>query len=159
MPSERSLANLKPFVPGQSGNPGGRRKRVLSEANERLLASPIPEVMRRALNAVKAGGQKMQIELLKPGAVWADAIALGLAKKGVAGDPICAKELRESSEGRLPFAVELHEEAEININVSFERNPLTNKQSELIDVEPMATGATDAKELPDPYGDGEAENK
>ncbi|MBA3806388.1 MAG: hypothetical protein H0X14_11840 [Acidobacteria bacterium] len=34
---ERSLANLKPFRPGQSGNPSGRPKNVLSKALRKKL--------------------------------------------------------------------------------------------------------------------------
>src|SRR4051794_10353673 len=39
---ERSNANLKPFVKGQSGNPGGRKKPVITEAYDRLLEKKVP---------------------------------------------------------------------------------------------------------------------
>jgi len=40
---ERSLANLKPFKPGQSGNPLGRPvRKPFTTALERYLAKPIP---------------------------------------------------------------------------------------------------------------------
>jgi hypothetical protein len=40
---ERSLANLKPFQPGQSGNPLGRPvRKPFTTALERYLAKPIP---------------------------------------------------------------------------------------------------------------------
>ena len=42
-----SKANLKPWKPGQSGNPGGRpRKRLIDEALEDLLASNDSEAAR-----------------------------------------------------------------------------------------------------------------
>src|SRR5271166_1152678 len=39
----RSLANLKPFKPGQSGNPGGRPKGLFSRAARKHLRRQIAE--------------------------------------------------------------------------------------------------------------------
>src|SRR5215469_5691865 len=39
----RSLANLKPFKPGQSGNPGGRPKGIFSRAARKHLRRQIGE--------------------------------------------------------------------------------------------------------------------
>ena len=121
MATEKQLAALEPgkWKPGQSGNPGGRsRKRPQSEANEDLLRSEIPPMMLAAMN--KNG------RILRAHATWADAIALGLGRKAVAGDSACAKELRESVEGKSVQRIELGAPgaAGFRVNVKFEV-PLT----------------------------------
>src|SRR2546423_1749008 len=102
MPSEASLANLKPYRAGESGNPGGRpRKRPQSEASDDLLRSTIPEVLRTSMN------KGMGNDVLKKGATWADAIAYGLARKAIAGDAAAAKELADRVEGKPTQRIEL----------------------------------------------------
>lgn len=46
---ERSLANLRPFKPGQSGNPGGRPKGITAATRERIEARGGPEMIVNAL--------------------------------------------------------------------------------------------------------------
>lgn len=43
---EKRLANLRPFKPGQSGNPGGRPKKVKDSAEELARKSAIKAVQR-----------------------------------------------------------------------------------------------------------------
>lgn len=110
-------ATLKPWGPNNPPPIGGRpRKRPQSEANEELLRSEIPEVMRLSMN------KGMGKEVLKKGACWADAIAYGLARKAVAGDSAAAKELRESVEGKSVQRVELTspEDKGFEVKVTFE---------------------------------------
>jgi hypothetical protein len=59
-PHPNSLANLKPFQPGQSGNPSGRpKKKPVTEALERLLNSEenAEEIAKALLDVVKARGK------------------------------------------------------------------------------------------------------
>jgi hypothetical protein len=104
-----NLANIKPWGANNPPpkSPGRPRKRPSSEANEDFLRMEIPEAWRRAMNSVSVDGVKTQVEILKPGATFADAISYGLGKKAMLGDPACAKELRESVEGRSVQRVEL----------------------------------------------------
>jgi hypothetical protein len=90
MPNERSLANLKPYVPGQSGNPGGRRKRVLSDRYAELMESVLPEELRKPLK-------------LPAGALWGDAIALVAARTALKGSEVGVlqrKEIADRVEGK-----------------------------------------------------------
>lgn len=73
-----SLANLKPFEPGQSGNPGGRPK-LLGEAYKAKLARVVPDDPEGRTYAE----------------VMADAIALQVIK----GDVAAAREIRSATEG------------------------------------------------------------
>src|SRR4029453_4493897 len=85
---ERRLANLKPWKPGQSGNPRGRPKsRTLSEAYRRALSLPIP------------GDPE--------GRTYADAAAEMLAKEAAAGNVAAAKELADRTEGRPKQTVDV----------------------------------------------------
>ncbi len=71
--SEKSLANLRPWMPGQSGNPAGRpRKKSIVLEYERALQQLVPGGVRQALD-------------LPRGATWATLLAqvtLRLAAKG-----------------------------------------------------------------------------
>ena len=77
---ERSLANLKPFQPGQSGNPKGRPKSItLSEALRQQLAQQIP-------------GKSEQ--------TYAEKIALMLCKEAAKGNVGAAREIADRTEGK-----------------------------------------------------------
>ena len=89
-----SLENLKPFEKGNPGGPGRPRKRPVSEAYDDHVRELLPTEVRVAMK-------------LKPGATWADAIAVGLARKAVAGDVGAAKEIREAVEGKATQRIEL----------------------------------------------------
>jgi hypothetical protein len=121
-PSEKSLANLRHFKPGNPGGPGAPRKRPMSEANDDLLRMEIPEDMLRGLNMAVIAGVRKDMKILKPGATWADAIAYGLVKKALLGEVPAAKELRESVEGKSTQRIELisHEDKQVELSVVFE---------------------------------------
>jgi len=56
---KRRLANLKPFKPGQSGNPGGRPKNPLTDALRHRLAEIVPgDPKKRTWAAVAAQAKK-----------------------------------------------------------------------------------------------------
>jgi hypothetical protein len=132
MPTEKQLANLRPWKKGECPNPGGRRKRPQSDANLALLLSPIPQFM---LNAINRNGK-----LLEKGATWAQAISIGQARKAIAGSSECAKELRESVEGKAPARIELTEEKTVEVRVVFDPPPAKKRKpiDDVIDVPAIA---------------------
>lgn len=110
------------FQIGNPGGPGRPRKRPQSEANDDLLRMEIPDQMLRQLNTIMVAGHATTMQILKKGATWADAIAYGLAKKAVQGDATCAKELRESVEGKSVQRIELQspEDRGFEVRVTFD---------------------------------------
>lgn len=52
--SERSLANLKPFKPGQSGNPKGMPKQTLTRKEKRQLLAQYAKMNPEKANPVEA---------------------------------------------------------------------------------------------------------
>src|SRR5580692_1218594 len=84
----KSLANLRKWAPGQSGNPSGRpRKRPISDRYAEIDETVLPDDVRNAVGLPK-------------GATYGDAIALGQARQAIKGKPEAARELREAIEGR-----------------------------------------------------------
>ena len=73
----RSLANLKPFKPGQSGNPGGRPKGIVQRA------------VRKQLLAEIASGVKN-----------VDAVAAAQVEKAIAGDTAAFVAIRDTCDGK-----------------------------------------------------------
>jgi hypothetical protein len=63
---KKRLANLKPFKPGQSGNPKGRPKSItLSEAYRRELAKPDPaDEHGRTFAVLKLAGVQSRVDLV-----------------------------------------------------------------------------------------------
>jgi hypothetical protein len=62
----KGTANLKPFKPGQSGNPGGRpKKKPITELYERILADPknIASIEDAVVKALKKGNMAMVLLL------------------------------------------------------------------------------------------------
>ena len=83
-----SLKNLKPFKPGQSGNPTGRpRARPITERYANLAETPIEETERKKLN-------------LPEGATYADALAFAIFERAMKGDIAAIREIREALEGK-----------------------------------------------------------
>ena len=86
----------KGFLPGKSGNPGGRpkKKRPLSDRYETIFEVPLPRKLLKPLD-------------LKRGATWGDAIALAQARQAVKGNVHAAREMRVAVEGAETQRVEL----------------------------------------------------
>ncbi len=85
--TERQLANLKPFKPGQSGNPNGRpKKALLSDALRRQLAE-----------AVQGAPEK----------TIAEHIARALIREAVAGNVQAIREVGDRTEGKPAQAIAL----------------------------------------------------
>lgn len=101
--SEKSLRNLKPIKPGEVRNPKGiNRKTPWSTENYKLAAGPLPEKLRKTINA------SVGAEILTKGATWAQANALRLGISAVMSGVVPAsKELRESVEGTAMQRMEL----------------------------------------------------
>src|SRR5271156_4076312 len=84
----KSLANLRKWAPGQSGNPTGRpRKRPISDRYAEMVETVLPDDLRNAVGLPK-------------GATYGDAIALSQARQAIKGKPEAAREIREAIEGK-----------------------------------------------------------
>ena len=130
------------FKPGDAwrGNAGGRpRRRPQSDANMELLRSPLPEFLRRAINNRGI--------LLEKNCTWAQAIAVSMGKKALAGHPEAAKELRESTEGRAMQRIEMAgDQPLLNVRVSFEPAPTGPRAKHY--TAPIDLSAEPMRELP-----------
>jgi hypothetical protein len=96
----RSLENLRPFQKGQSGNPGGRPKLLITDAYQQQLTQ------------------------IKKGRSYAELIADAQIKKAMKGDTAAAKEIADRTEGKARQQSELAtwlsaENVEFNLNVHF----------------------------------------
>lgn len=80
------LQNLRQWKAGESGNPGGKPKtKLISQAYRKVL---------------------QQIDPNDPeGRTFAEIIALGMVRAAAMGMAPCAKEIRETTEGKLPETV------------------------------------------------------
>jgi hypothetical protein len=85
---KRSLANLKPFEKGQSGNPAGRPKSItLSEAYRRQLSQPFPDDSQ--------------------GRTYAEVIAERACLAASGGDVGAAREIADRTEGKPKQAIDV----------------------------------------------------
>jgi hypothetical protein len=128
-----------PWPKGTSGNPGGRKRRVLSDRYAALMESVLPEELRKPLK-------------LPAGALWGDAIALVSARTALRSSETGVaqrKELRESIEGKAAQRIEVHPfgDGPPKLVVVY-APPLPQmekvREEKIIDVTP----ADDAKQLP-----------
>jgi hypothetical protein len=86
------IENLKPWKPGQSGNPGGRpKKRPITERYAQFAEAPVEEKTRKALKLPK-------------GATLADAAVKRAYQEAVDGNLDALKEIREAIEGKVDKA-------------------------------------------------------
>ena len=116
------IENLKPFKPGQSGNPGGRpKKRPITDRYYEMAEEQIPETLRSKMQ--KSLGIK-----LPEGSTWGRIVTLRqfLQASGLridSGSTRAAREIREAIEGKAPQRIEISgpERKEIRISVRFDR--------------------------------------
>jgi Family of unknown function (DUF5681) len=97
----RSLKNLRPWKKGESGNPGGRPKRPVTEAYEEQLYR------------VKPGDRLKR--------TYAKLIAEAQIRKALRGSTMAAKEITDRVEGkaRQTFDVALEGPVEFNLEIRF----------------------------------------
>jgi DnaJ-class molecular chaperone len=97
------VENLKPWKPGQSGNPGGRPRNILGEAYEEILVRVVPNDSKKR--------------------TYAQRIAEGQIKAAVKGNTAAAREIADRTEGkprqRLDIAHEDDGPLMFNLNVKF----------------------------------------
>jgi hypothetical protein len=85
----------KGFMPGKSGNPGGRpKKRPISDRYADLAEQPLPDDLRLMMK-------------LEKGATWGDALALSQFRGAIKGKPEAAREIREAIEGKATQRLEV----------------------------------------------------
>jgi len=95
----------KGFVPGQSGNPGGgRKKRPITNALLHIGAQTLPERWRKRLG-------------LLAGATWFEGIAMAMYQEAAKGNPAAAKEIREAIEGKAPQRIELNADVDLDLGL------------------------------------------
>lgn len=123
MPSQNSLANLKPIKPGECRNPTGiNRKRPITERYWEVSERPMPDA------AIRQGNRRCGFTLFHPGMTWAEGIALRAAYEAVCKGLVRPmKEIREAIEGKAPQRLEITsgpQRKEVTLVVRFEkRNP------------------------------------
>lgn len=104
--SANSAANtrgLKPWKPGQSGNPNGRPKRKpLTDALLRLVGQKIPKNATGVLAPL--AGKK-----------WADVIALGLATAAAAGEAPAFREAADRIEGKVKDEIQVSGSIDLDV--------------------------------------------
>ena len=97
--------NLKPFKPGESGNPSGRPKRQpLTDYLKEQLEQKIPQSM---LDAMKEGARAVFIEVYGPTPTFGQMIAFKLVAMSAKGDVIAMRELLDRVEGRVAQKTQL----------------------------------------------------
>jgi len=107
----RNTAGLRPWKPGQSGNPSGRPKRKpLTDAYAAILDKKIP---REVAARLKLLGQP----------TYAQVIAISLAKEAIKGKVNAAAELADRVEGRITTPGDSPENP-LHIHVEDVRNEL-----------------------------------
>jgi hypothetical protein len=99
----RSLKNLQPYQKGRSGNPGGRPRRVITEAyQERLNEIAERDPQKRT---------------------YAQLVAEAQIKQALKGNTMAAKEIADRTEGKahqaLDVEVALDTPLEFNVQVNF----------------------------------------
>jgi hypothetical protein len=100
-----STANLKPFKPGESGNPGGRPKRnPLTDYLKEQLEQEIPQSM---LDAMKDGPRLVFLEVYGDKPTFGQMIAFKLVAMSAKGDVMAIRELLDRVEGKVAQKTQL----------------------------------------------------
>src|ERR1700723_1494980 len=100
-----------PWKPGQSGNPGGRPKRLkVTDYVAEQLDGPIPEAM---LGAMKEGARAVFFEVYGQNPTFGQMIAFKLVQMSAKGDMFAMRELLDRVEGKVPQKADLNLSGEV----------------------------------------------
>lgn len=131
---------LKPWKPGQSGNPGGRPKKdPITRRYEVRLERKLPPEFMKQLNAKGAD--------LPPGSTYGDAIAAGIIQVAIKGKADNAKEVREAIEGKATARIAITDTDGDDIQLGETREELLaqlREFTERVRVQYFATGSPGA---------------
>jgi hypothetical protein len=98
-------SNLKPFKPGESGNPSGRpKKQPLTDYLKAQLEQEIPQSM---LDAMKEGLRQVFLEVYGPNPTFGQMIAFKLVAMSAKGDVMAMRELLDRVEGKVAQKTQL----------------------------------------------------
>ncbi len=115
-PTKKSLSNLIPWKPGQSGNPSGRPKR-----------QPISDAYRKFADKIFSEANSK----LKKGATFAEAAAFAQFIRAIRGETKSITEIREAIEGKATQRIELAPDIEaveaLSVEITFKRPENRNK--------------------------------
>jgi hypothetical protein len=90
----------KGFMPGRSGNPSGRPRRLPITDRYAVIAElPVPDYLLRALKLSEAEKQEIK--------TYGDALALNQFRAGIRGKTEAAREIADRVEGRARQTVEV----------------------------------------------------
>ena len=104
-PESRKRGLMKPWQPGQSGNPGGRpRTKPISDRYTYIAEVKLPESIQKKLK-------------LEPGATYGDAVAVRTFHAALEGDIAATREIREAIEGKSTIRTD-DEQPPIRIDIS-----------------------------------------
>jgi hypothetical protein len=99
------IANLKPFKPGESGNPGGRPKRQpLTDYLKEQLEQEIPQSM---LDAMKEVPRQVFLDVYVAKPTFGQMIAFKLVAMSAKGDVMAMRELLDRVEGKVAQKTQL----------------------------------------------------
>ena len=119
-----NTSGLKKFKAGAewTGNASGRpKKRPITDEYFQILNEPIPEKLRKAINA------QLGVDLLPNGATWARAQAIRRVMDSLeVGGYQSSKEMREAIEGKAPLRLEIQgvQRQETTLRVIFEKKDI-----------------------------------
>lgn len=92
-------ANLRPWKPGQSGNPNGRpKKNPVSDYLKEQLEAPIPQSM---MDAMKESARLVFCEIYGESPTFGQMIAFKTIQTAAKGDVFALKELLDRVEGKV----------------------------------------------------------
>ncbi len=104
-------STLKPFKPGQSGNPSGRPKgKSVTDYVREQLDGPIPRSM---LEAMKEPARTIFFEVYGAKPTFGQMLAFRLVQLSAKGDMMAMRELLDRSEGKVINKVDVSGEVAI----------------------------------------------
>lgn len=91
--------NLRPFAPGQSGNPGGRpKKQPITDYLREQLEADVPSAL---LERLKPADRVVAMEVLGSSPTFGQFVAFRTIQQAIHGDMFALRELLDRVEGKV----------------------------------------------------------
>lgn len=119
---QATVANLKPWVKGTSGNPGGRKKLLITEAYDELLTKQVPND--------------------PEGRSYAQVLAQSMMRRAIAGNVRAVMEVTDRVEGKPRQAVDMNHSGSLEVSTDDKRAKLAARLAALSAPEDDAASET-----------------